>query len=73
MSKPFGRDAVSEIQSAISALHMEPEPLPGPFDDEEPAFLAYRDKWAAHAIEHLRSAINILIDREIADQKKAEG
>lgn len=63
MSKPFGRDAVTEIQSALSALHMEADPLPGPFDDEEPAFLVYRDRWAAHAAEHLRSALGVLLDR----------
>ena len=58
MSKPFGRDAVSEIQSALSALRMEAAPLPGPFDDEEPAFLVYRDRWAAHAAKSKRGELD---------------
>jgi hypothetical protein len=60
MTAPRNRSAVDELTSAISALHMEPEPLPGPFPEDEPAFLVYRDKWVSHAVEHIRAALTLI-------------
>lgn len=48
--------AANEIISAMSALNMEPEPLETP----EGIFLSERDKWAKHAIDHLRAALKLL-------------
>lgn len=48
--------AAHEIISAMSALNMEPEPLEVP----EGAYLSERDRWAKHAMEHLRAALELL-------------
>jgi hypothetical protein len=50
--------AVGEIISAMSALNMYPEELPGPHPED--ALLSETDKWAAHACEHLNAAIRHL-------------
>lgn len=49
--------AAHEILSAISALNMEPEPIDG-----VPAgtYLSSSDKWAAHAMEHLHAAFDLI-------------
>ena len=47
-----------EIISAISSLHMEPEPLEEPLGREQ--FLVFQDKWVAHAHEHLNAALEYL-------------
>lgn len=57
MSEPRNRNARLEIHSAISALHMEPEVIEGAENEQ---FLADRDVWAKHAVEHLRAALDLL-------------
>ena len=47
-----------EIISAMSSLHMEPEQLDEPLDKAN--YLAFQDKWAAHACEHLNAALEHL-------------
>lgn len=62
--KPFmdAKDPVMgarmEIISAMSSLHMRPEPLENPSSKED--YLVFQDKWAAHAHEHLEAAIEYL-------------
>jgi hypothetical protein len=53
-SDPF-RGIAHEIINAMSALNMEPEPLA----EENGLFLSQRDRWAAHAMEHLRMALDL--------------
>jgi len=50
------QSAMNEIVSAISALNMEPDPLPVP----EGKYLSEVDGWAKHAVEHLQAAIQTL-------------
>ena len=66
MSEPFTgtsdnpiQTAIHEMISAMSALNMEPDPIPVP-DDGQIHFLSERDKWAAHCMEHLHSAFQLL-------------
>lgn len=44
--------AVGELISAISALHMEPEPL-----NPDGQFLVDRDRWAQHSYAHIQQAL----------------
>jgi hypothetical protein len=80
MSKPRrnpGKNAASsamgEINAAISALNMHPEPIEPTqhfhnpndcgLDEYEPCYwLSSTDKWAAHAVEHLNAAIEYTSD-----------
>lgn len=57
MSTPRNRFALEEVASAISALYMEPEAIPG---TEDEIFLGDKDVWAKHAIEHLQAAMELL-------------
>jgi hypothetical protein len=57
MSTPRNRNAYEEISSAIQALYMEPEAIPG---TEDEIFLGDKDVWAKHAIEHLHAAMALL-------------
>ncbi len=50
--------AVSEIISAMSALNMEPNPLP--IAEQTGRYLSETDGWAKHAMEHLQEACNQL-------------
>jgi len=64
MTTPFmdAKDPVMgarmEILDAISSLHMPAEPLDKPLSREN--YLVFQDKWAAHAHEHLRAALEYL-------------
>lgn len=48
--------AAREILSAMSALNMEPELLESPTG----IYLSSTDRWAAHALEHLNAAFELL-------------
>lgn len=56
--------AIMEISSAISALNMWPEPCEPDSDldadSHERGYLSQTDRWARHAVEHLRAAIDNL-------------
>lgn len=52
--------AIHQIQGAISALNMEPEPIPEEEVDPEGTFLTDLDKWANHAEKHLNAALRII-------------
>jgi len=54
---PENKDPRREIRSAISALMMAPEAIKGAENEE---FLADRDVWAKHAVEHLNAALKLL-------------
>jgi hypothetical protein len=54
---PENKDPRLEIYSAISALMMPPEAIEGAENEE---FLADRDVWAKHAVEHLYAALKLL-------------
>ena len=58
MSAPRNRNVHEEISSALQALYMPPEAIPGL--TEEDFFLADRDVWAKHAIVHLHAALKLL-------------
>jgi hypothetical protein len=45
--------AIGELFSAISALHMHPEPIAIPTGE----YLVDTDKWAQHAYAHLQQAL----------------
>lgn len=68
MSTPFTEaedpvgGAISEISSAISALNMEPSPIKKTLEEweESSRSLAETDEWAAHAVEHMRAAIQYM-------------
>ncbi len=52
---------VSELMSAMSALNMEPDPLPrDQWPDKEggPVYLSERDAWAKHSMEHMHAAFD---------------
>jgi hypothetical protein len=61
MSKPFlGHEdpiqgAISETISAISALNMHPDPIPG-----ATGYLSETDAWAKHTVEHLDTVLTLL-------------
>jgi hypothetical protein len=57
MSAPRNRNVHEEISSAIQALYMEPEAIPG---TEDEIFLGDKDVWAKHAIVHLHAALKLL-------------
>ncbi len=61
------RHAISELISAQSALNMEPSP-----QDADGPYLSDRDKWAAHAYEHIAAAIDVLSGREYKPRKVAK-
>jgi hypothetical protein len=69
MSKPFvkyedpARGAQLEIQSALSALHMHPDPITP--DPDGPGYLTDCDAWAKHAEEHLRAALRQAVAAEL--------
>jgi hypothetical protein len=75
MCKPFNhyeepaRGAMLEITSALTALHMHPDPIVP--DPESPGYLTDCDAWAKHAEEHLHAAYKQAraADREIAKLK----
>lgn len=46
----------TEIMSAMSALNMNPEPLPPDQIKHDTGYLADTDRWAAHAMDHLHAA-----------------
>jgi hypothetical protein len=48
--------ALQELISAMSALNMEPEPIPG-----ATGFLSETDAWAQHAMGHLVAVADLLI------------
>ena len=50
--------AADQIMSAMSALHMPPEPVYGPL--EPGAYLSDSDHMVRHALEHLRAALDYL-------------
>jgi len=54
---PENKDPRLEIHSAISALMMAPEAIEGAENEE---FLADRDVWAKHAVEHMHAALKLL-------------
>lgn len=61
MSAPKNHDdaligALYETVSAMSALNMEPDPLPG----LQGGYLSERDGWAKHAVEHLHAVFDLL-------------
>jgi len=61
--------AINEIISAMSALHMYPSPNKG-FDFssyQQSIFLSEIDSWAAHSLEHMHMAIQ-LINQYIMEQ-----
>ena len=65
MSKPIPHPnpiegVMGEVFSALSSLHMVPEPIPVSqerLDEGGPIFLTETDEWAKHSAEHLRAAI----------------
>lgn len=52
--------ALSELVSAMSALNMEPDPLPIPADDRPYHYLSEVDGWAKHAMEHMHAVFELL-------------
>lgn len=74
MSKPgnyISLAAVSmEINSAISSLNMPPAPIEPMPEVDEYSFLSQNDKWAAHSVEHLQKASEILMLK--MDKMKSE-
>jgi hypothetical protein len=48
--------ALQELISAMSALNMEPDPIPG-----ATGFLSDTDAWVRHAMEHLTAVAHLLI------------
>jgi hypothetical protein len=52
--------AMNEIVSAMSALNMEPSPIPAV--DDEMRFLSESDAWAKHCMEHLEAAFKLLVE-----------
>ena len=57
-----------EINSAISALHMEPDSIPpNRQTPDNSGFLADTDYWVKHSIEHLRACLEGLrnIEKDI--------
>jgi hypothetical protein len=58
MSQP-SNDLLTEINEAISALHMAPSTI----DDDE-FLLVDRDEWVAHAVEHLRQARELISKKQ---------
>ncbi len=49
--------AISELVSAMSALNMDADPIPG-----ATGYLADTDAWAKHAMEHLHAVFCLLND-----------
>lgn len=47
--------ALIECLSAMSALNMDPSPIPGAI-----GYLSETDAWAKHAMEHLQTAIALI-------------
>ena len=47
---------ITELISAMSALNMEPEPLPADQIKHDTGYLSDTDKWVRHAMEHLYAA-----------------
>lgn len=58
------RGALTETVSAMSALNMYPEPIPGVV-----GYLSDTDAWAKHAMEHLK-AVAVLISQ--ADNEREQ-
>jgi hypothetical protein len=54
--EPENKSVMEELLSARSALMMEPEAIEG----EVGPFLADRDVWARHAVEHIDAALALL-------------
>ena len=52
--------AIAELISAMSALNMHPEPLPADEVKQDTGYLADSDKWAAHSMEHIGAAIDLI-------------
>jgi hypothetical protein len=67
VSKPFTEGkplsgAQSEMVSAMSALNMEPDPIPYVKSDNGPVFLSQSDGWAKHSLEHIHQAFEFISD-----------
>lgn len=55
------RGAMGEVSDAISSLNMHPDPIPvGSQMPDNPGYLSYTDRWAEHAVDHLRAAMECL-------------
>lgn len=52
--------ALIEITSAISALNMEPKPIPEPVPGSGPRFLSESDEWAKHCEVHLQAVYKLI-------------
>ncbi len=55
------RGAVSEIISGLSALNMQPDPIPP--EEQTPdnnGYLSQTDRWVEHAYEHFQAAIQCI-------------
>ncbi len=59
--------ALNELFSAMSALNMEPNPLPAP--EQTGSYLSETDGWAKHSMEHMRETYNQLNKAREADAK----
>jgi hypothetical protein len=59
----------TEMMSGMSALNMEPNPIPVDELDEYDRFLSETDKWVKHAVEHFEVAIQAT--EMIRDREKA--
>lgn len=53
--------ALFELLDAISALNMCPAPIdPTEQVPDNPGYLSYTDRWAEHAVEHMRAAVECI-------------
>ncbi len=59
--------ALNELFSAMSALNMEPNPLPA--EKQTGHYLSETDGWAKHSMEHMRETYNQLNKAREADAK----
>lgn len=59
MSKPISKSITREIISAMSSLHMPPNPVSDVSPDTNP-FLSDTDANVRHSIEHLHSAVHAI-------------
>jgi hypothetical protein len=51
---------IAEATSALSALHMNPKPIPR-LPNDESTYLADSDEWCRHACDHMQAVIDLAL------------